>query len=185
MKRLLPVTAAAALAICCAAAAPSAAIAVRPTATQATTATQAQANAGRDTTTATTAWSHGRFGMNAAGVVSRSDIFLGQPNESPQRYMPLGNGSLAASVWAANGFTAQLNRSDTLPDRLSPGRVTIPGLAKMTTAADFTGRLDLYNGVLTESGGGMMMKAWVLASTDGLSWSTSPAPTRTPCRRPA
>jgi hypothetical protein len=169
MKRLLPLAAAAALATCCAAAAPSAATAARPAATQATTATQAKAAAQAATpTTATTAWSHGRFGMNAAGVVSRSDIFLGQPNESPQQYMPLGNGSLAASVWAANGFTAQLNRSDTLPDRLSPGQVTIPGLAKMTTAADFTGRLDLYNGVLTESGGGMTMKAWVLANTDEL-----------------
>jgi hypothetical protein len=44
--------------------------------------------------------------------------------------------------------------------------VVIPGLAKMTAAPDFTGRLDLYDGVLTESGGGMTMQARVLAGTD-------------------
>ena len=59
------------------------------------------------------------------------------------------------AAWAANGFTAQLNRSDTMPNRLSPGQVQIPGLAAMTSASNFTGTLDLYNGVLNESGGGM------------------------------
>jgi glycosyl hydrolase family 95 len=116
----------------------------------------------------TTAWHDGRFAENTAGVVSRSDIVLGQPNDQPSQYMPLGNGRLAAAVWAAGGFTAQLNRSDTFPGRKSPGQVVIPGLARMTTAADFTGRLDLYNGVLTESGGGMTLRAWVLANTSQL-----------------
>ena len=35
-------------------------------------------------------------------------------------------------------------------------------------AADFTGRLDLTDGVLRESGGGMSMKAWVAAGKDEL-----------------
>ena len=38
----------------------------------------------------------------------------------------------------------------------------------MTTAANFTGTLDLYNGVLNESGGGMTMQAWVPAGKDEL-----------------
>ncbi len=116
----------------------------------------------------TTAWHDGRFAENTGGVVSRSDIVLEQPNNQPAQYMPLGNGRLAAAVWAADGFTAQLNRTDTFPDRKSPGQVVIPGLAKMTTAPDFTGRLDLYDGVLTESGGGMTLRSWVLANTDEL-----------------
>jgi hypothetical protein len=33
--------------------------------------------------------------------------------------MPLGNGRLDVAVWSGDGFTAQLNRADTLPDRLS------------------------------------------------------------------
>jgi hypothetical protein len=40
----------------------------------------------------------------------------------------LGNGSLGVAEWAANGFTAQLNRSDTMPNRLSPGQLNIGGL---------------------------------------------------------
>ena len=70
----------------------------------------------------TTAWQNGAFSMNTAGVVSRSDVVLGQPNTAPAQFMPLGNGSLGVAAWAADGFTAQLNRSDTMPDRLSPGR---------------------------------------------------------------
>jgi Glycosyl hydrolase family 95 catalytic domain len=117
-------------------------------------------------TAVTTAWHHGSFAENPAGVVSRSDVVIKQPNFSAAQFLPLGNGSLGVAAWAANGFTAQLNRDDTFPDRKSPGQVTIPGLAAMTTATDFTGRLDLYDGVLTESGGGMTVKAWVSAGQD-------------------
>jgi hypothetical protein len=119
-------------------------------------------------TAVTTAWHDGHFAVHTAGVVSRSDIVLSQPNDGPAQYMPLGNGRLGAAVWGADGFTAQLNRADTFPDRKSPGQVVIPGLAKLTSASDFTGRLDLYDGVLTESGGGMTMTARVLANTDEL-----------------
>jgi Carbohydrate binding module (family 6)/F5/8 type C domain/Glycosyl hydrolase family 95 catalytic domain len=115
-----------------------------------------------------TAWQNGAFSVNTAGVVSRSDIFLGQPNTADSQSLPLGNGSLGVAAWAANGFTAQLNRSDTMPSRLSPGQVGIPGLEAMTSASDFTGTLDLDNGVLDESGGGMTMQAWVPAGKDEL-----------------
>ena len=116
----------------------------------------------------TTAWQNGAFSVNTGGVVSRSDVVLGQPNTADSQSLPLGNGSLGVAAWAANGFTAQLNRSDTMPDRLSPGQVQIPGLAAMTSASNFTGTLDLYNGVLNESGGGMTMQAWVPAGKDEL-----------------
>src|ERR1700678_608622 len=116
----------------------------------------------------TTAWQNGAFSENTGGVVSRSDVVLGQPNITDSESLPLGNGSLGVAAWAADGFTAQLNRSDTMPDRLSPGQVQIPGLAAMTSASNFTGTLDLYNGVLDESGGGMTMQAWVPAGKDEL-----------------
>jgi Bacterial Ig-like domain len=116
----------------------------------------------------TTAWNDGVFGLNPDGVVSRDDIVLGQPNISPTASIPLGNGALGVAAWAANGFTAQLNRSDTMPDRKSPGQLNIPGLSVISHASDFTGRLDLTDGVLEESGGGMSMKAWVSTAKDEL-----------------
>jgi hypothetical protein len=113
----------------------------------------------------TTAWQNGRFAVDTAGVVRRSDIVLGRANTDPAQSLPLGNGTLGAAVWAANGFTAQLNRTDTFPDRKSPGQLVVPGLAKLTTAADFTGYLDPYDGMLHESGGGMALTAYVRADT--------------------
>jgi hypothetical protein len=118
--------------------------------------------------TSTTAWQNGSFSENVGGIVSRSDVFLGKPNTLDTQSMPLGNGSLGVAEWAANGFTAQLNRNDTMPYRLSPGQVQIPGLSAMTSASNFTGSLDLYNGVLDESGGGMTMQAWVPEGKDEL-----------------
>src|SRR6202046_4715366 len=118
--------------------------------------------------TETPAWQNGAFSENTGGVVARSDVVLGQPNTSDSQSLPLGNGSLGVAEWAAGGFTAQLNRSDTMPSRLSPGQVQIPGLAAMTSAANFTGTLALSNGVLNESGGGMTMQAWVPAGKDEL-----------------
>lgn len=92
--------------------------------------------------TGTTAWRAGTFSVNVPNLVRRSDIVLGSPNAKPEQAMPLGNGVLGATVWAAGGFTAQLNRSDTRPLRLSHGRLTIPGLAKLTGAADFSAHPD-------------------------------------------
>jgi hypothetical protein len=93
-----------------------------------------------------TAWRNGAFNLDRPNLVRRSNIVLGSPNMQAQQSMPLGNGSLGLAAWAANGFTAQLNRSDTLPDRRSAGQVTIPGLARITGAADFAAHLDLYDG---------------------------------------
>ncbi|MYS24455.1 MULTISPECIES: glycosyl hydrolase family 95 catalytic domain-containing protein, partial [unclassified Streptomyces] len=118
--------------------------------------------------TATTAWQSGGFHVDTPNVVRRSDIVLGRPNTAAAQSLPLGNGSLGVAAWAAGGFTAQLNRADTLPGRLSPGQVNIPGLSALTGASDFKGSLDVYTGVLNESGGGMTLKAWVSATKDEL-----------------
>ncbi|WP_426504515.1 cellulose binding domain-containing protein [Dactylosporangium sp. McL0621] len=118
--------------------------------------------------TVTTAWHNGAFSTNVSGIVSRSNVVLGRPNTSATQFLPLGNGALGVAAWAAGGFTAQLNRNDTMPNRLSPGQLNIPGLATMTSASNFVGYLDLYNGVLHESGGGMTMQAWVPAGKDEL-----------------
>ncbi|MFD6534386.1 ricin-type beta-trefoil lectin domain protein [Streptomyces sp. NPDC060184] len=116
----------------------------------------------------TTAWRDGAFQVDRAAVVHRSDVVLGRANSEPTESMPLGNGTLGAAVWAADGLTAQLNRGDTFPDRKSPGRVTIPGLKALTEADDFTARLDLYDGVLTETGGGMTATVYTRADRDEL-----------------
>jgi len=118
--------------------------------------------------TVTTAWQNGSFSQNVGGIVSRSNVVIGKPNSSASQFLPLGNGSLGVAAWAAGGFTAQLNRSDTMPNRVSPGQVNIPGLSAMTSASNFVGYLDLYNGVLHESGGGMSLSAWVPAGKDEL-----------------
>jgi hypothetical protein len=118
--------------------------------------------------TQTTAWHTGGFAVDRPNVVRRSDIVLGAPNTQPTQSLPLGNGSLGAAVWAASGFTAQLNRDDTFPDRKSPGQVTIPGLSRITGAADFAAHLDLYDGVLTETGGGMTAQVYLRVDADEL-----------------
>ncbi|EWM16567.1 hypothetical protein [Kutzneria sp. 744] len=118
--------------------------------------------------TLTTAWQNGAFQIDRHAVVSRSNIVLAAPNGAATQSLPLGNGTLGAAVWAAGGFTAQLNRDDTFPDRRSPGQVTIPGLSKLTAAADFAAHLDLYDGVLTETGGGLTARIFVRADKDEL-----------------
>ena len=96
--------------------------------------------------TATTAWQNGSFHVDTPNVVRRSDLVLGAPNSQAAQSLPLGNGSLGAAAWAAGGFTAQLNRADTLPGRKSPGQVQIPGLSRLTGASDFHGALDTARG---------------------------------------
>jgi alpha-L-fucosidase 2 len=115
-----------------------------------------------------TAWRDGRFQVDVPGVLHRSDIFLGRPNTDASEAMPLGNGRLGVAVWAADGLTAQLNRADTLPDRLAPGQVVIPGLSVLTAATDYSGRLDLYNGEIREQGGGLQASIYVQPETDTL-----------------
>jgi alpha-L-fucosidase 2 len=65
--------------------------------------------------------------LEPASVVGRSDIVLERPNLLAREAMPLGNGRLGVAVWGEEGFTAQLNRADTLPNRLSPGLLSFQG----------------------------------------------------------
>jgi hypothetical protein len=116
----------------------------------------------------TTAWQAGAFDVDTPNLVRQADIVLGQPNTAAIQFVGLGNGTLGLAVWAANGFTAQLNRVDTLPGRKSPGWLTIPGLSAMTNAPDFSGYLDVYNATLHESGGGMTATIYLRADKDEL-----------------
>ncbi len=104
--------------------------------------------------------------VNMAGVIGRSDIVLGQPNLQSDNAMPLGNGRLGIAVWSADGMTLQLNRGDTLPRRYSTGQVVIPALSELTSAKDYMGRLNLYDGTFEESGGGMTARVWVQEASD-------------------
>ncbi len=70
----------------------------------------------------TTAWQNGTFVVDTPNLVRRSDIVLRRANPAPADSLPLGNGALGAAVWSADGFTAQLNRTDTFPDRKSLGQ---------------------------------------------------------------
>jgi alpha-L-fucosidase 2 len=106
--------------------------------------------------------------LEPASVVGRSDIVLERPNLLAREAMPLGNGRLGVAVWGEEGFTAQLNRADTLPNRLSPGQVVLPGLKTLVAAADYGGRVDLYNGEFVQRGGGMTATAFVQPDTDVL-----------------
>jgi len=99
-------------------------------------------------------------------AVSRSDIFVGQPNILPQQAMPLGNGRLGVAIWAADGLTLQLNRADTLPGRLSPGEVVFEGLAPMVADRQFRGRLDLFNGEWRQTGAGLSVQVVVDTQLD-------------------
>src|SRR4249919_2675152 len=105
------------------------------------------------------------FKVDAQGIVRRSDIVFKRPNTMTQEAMPLGNGTLGAAVWAEDGFTAQFNRADTLPLRLSAGQLVVPGLAKLTSANDFSAKLDMYDGEFQEQGGGLTATAFIQKST--------------------
>jgi alpha-L-fucosidase 2 len=117
----------------------------------------------------TTAWGDGKFQVDVASVVQNSNIVLGQPNVGPTNAMPLGNGNLGAAVWidSSGNLTTQLNRADTLPGRLSPGWVTIP-LNTLTQASDYKGVLNLYDGELVQSGGGITAITYVDSDQDRL-----------------
>lgn len=106
------------------------------------------------------------FSIDTANVVRRANIVLGQANTALQDSMALGNGTLGIAEWAAGGFTAQLNRADTLPDRKAVAQLTIPGLAALTSAPDFAGHVDVYDATLVESGGGMTATIFVRGDAD-------------------
>jgi hypothetical protein len=111
----------------------------------------------------TTAWQNGQLVMDTSGVVQRSNVILGQPNLLSTQSMPLGNGTLGAAVWSASGLTAQLNRTDTFPDRKAVGQLVIPGLTSLTGASNYLGTSNMYDGTFTESGNGMTATAYVRA----------------------
>jgi hypothetical protein len=115
-----------------------------------------------------TAWIDNQFKVDVPNVVKRANIAIGAPPEQPTQLMPLGNGQMGAAVWAANGFTAQINRTDTWPTRRSPGQVTIPGLQAMTDADDYSASVDLYDAVYRQQGGGMTATTYVRADKDEL-----------------
>ncbi len=106
------------------------------------------------------------FAVDVASVVGRSDIVMQRPNLKREEAMPLGNGRLGVAVWSENGLTLQLNRADTLPNRLSPGQVVLPGLKSLTDASDYAGRLDLYRGEFREQGGGLKVTVYVQPDSD-------------------
>jgi len=114
----------------------------------------------------TTAWKDGRFRLDVKNVVGRSDIILQRANTDKTEAMPLGNGRLGAAVWSEDGYTAQLNREDTWPLRLSPGQVVIPGLKKLSAATDYSARLDLYNAEFVEQGSGMTARTYIEEKND-------------------
>jgi hypothetical protein len=116
----------------------------------------------------TTAWGKHGFDVDAANVVRRSNTVLDQPPAKATQFMPVGNGVMGAAVWAQDGFTAQLERTDTFPTHRSPGQVVIPGLKAMTSASDYTATVDLYDAVYRQSGGGMSATTYIRADKDEL-----------------
>ena len=99
-------------------------------------------------------------------IATRASIAIEQPNILPSQAMGLGNGNLGAAFWSAQGLTIQLNRADTLPQRRSPGQVTFPDLRSLISDRHFRGRLNLEDGVLEETGGGISLRAWVDHNAD-------------------
>src|SRR5882724_1474109 len=94
-------------------------------------------------------------------IAARASISIEQPNILPTQAVGLGNGRLGAAFWSAHGLTLQLNRADTLPERRSPGQVSFPDLEILVKDRRFRGRLNLEDGVLEETGGGVSLQAWV------------------------
>src|SRR5579859_1832080 len=127
---------------------------------------QAQSHVGRKGSSSVHTASRSR--VDYEGVIGRSDIVLARANAEANQAMPLGNGRLGVAVWAADRFTAQLNRVDTLPDRVPVARVNVPGLAALTAGKDYSGRLDLYNAEFRESGAGISAKVYVESGSDNL-----------------
>lgn len=133
----------------------------------------------RTTDRSAVAWRGDSLGVESAGLVSRSDLVLESPAWRAEQSMPLGNGRLGAAVFNRDGLTAQLQRNDTFPDLPSAGRLVLPGLMPMATAADHSGRVDLYDAQLRQSGGGLSAKTYVRADADQLVVEVTGAPRNT------
>ena len=87
----------------------------------------------------------------------------GRPNTGQSQFMPLGNGTLGLPSGRPVG--SPRSSTATTPSRTAsrPARSCIPGLSRLTSAADFSGYLDLYDGTLRESGGGMTADRYMRA----------------------
>ncbi|WP_263355632.1 glycoside hydrolase family 95 protein [Acidicapsa ligni] len=124
----------------------------------------------------TTAWRDSSLHVDYPGIIGRSDIVLAQPNRLANQAIPLGNGRLGVAIWSPGGLTngptdaltIQLNRVDTLPNRLALAQLTLPGLAALANAPDYSGRLDLYNAEFHEQGAGMKATTYVEPGSDNL-----------------
>src|SRR5690349_2971256 len=115
-----------------------------------------------------TAWIGNQFQVDVPNVAKRPNIAIASPPRQPARLMPLATGQMGAAGWAANGFTAQINRTDPWPTRRSPGQVTIPGLQALTSASDYSASVDLYDAIYRQQGGGMTATTYVRADKDEL-----------------
>lgn len=151
----------------------AATLALGPQALVGASASPAGGGAGSDRTTA---WRDGRLQVDTEGLLSRSDLVLEEPAWRDYQSMPLGNGSIGAAVWAEDGFTAQLNRKDTFPRLKSAGQLVLPGLFDLAAAPDYEGRVDVYDGALRQTGGGMTATAFVREDTDQLVVDVEGAP---------
>lgn len=114
------------------------------------------------------AWLSGELHVDTADLLSRSDLVLATAPWRADQAVPLANGELGAGVWAANGWTAQLNRGDTFPGLKSAGQLVLPGMYDMSSADDYRGRLSLHDATLTQRGNGMTVRSYVRADADQL-----------------
>jgi len=109
-------------------------------------------------------WNGEQLQFDTARHVGRSDVILEGPPSQPEQSMAIGNGRLGAAVWAQEGFTAQLNPNHTVgAGWKSAGNLVVPGVADLVEADDYAGRVDLYEGVFRQSGGGMTAETYVHA----------------------
>ena len=118
--------------------------------------------------TVTTAWQNGVFSVNTG----RGGVPIGR-RPRPAEHRGLAVAAAGQRLARRRRLGGERLHRPAEPQRhhayrLSPGQVQIPGLSAMTSASNFSGTLDLYNGVLDESGGGMTMQAWVPAGKDEL-----------------
>lgn len=116
----------------------------------------------------TSAWLNDALRVDTADLLSRSDLVLATAPWRADQAVPLANGELGAGVWAANGWTAQLNRGDTFPELKSAGQLVLPDLYGLSSAEDYRGRLSLHDATLTQHGNGMTVRSYVRADADQL-----------------
>ena len=96
-------------------------------------------NAHSQEAAATTAWQGGHFHIDVPGWSAGQTLFWNGPTSTRRKRCRWATDGWGG-CWSEDGYTAQLNREDTWPSRLSPGHVVLPGLKKLTGASDYSGR---------------------------------------------